>query len=87
MTASQSCGVGHVAAVGDGLPAGRGDLVGHGLGRPGVGPAAVRLRAEVVEHHRRALVGEQPGDRRPDAATGPGDDRDPAVERSHAVPP
>ena len=56
-------------------------------GRPGVVPGAVDRRAQVVDHHRSALAGQQPGYRPADAPGGTGDDRDPPVKTCHASSP
>ena len=48
--------------------------------RVGVGAGA---EPDVVDHHRGALAGEQPGVLAPDASARAGHDRHPSVESSH----
>jgi hypothetical protein len=67
--------------------AGRGDLVGHLLGRGAVAAGAVDRTAQVVDHHLGPFGGEEEGVLTADAATGPGDDGDPSVECTHVVVP
>ena len=64
-----------VVEVGDGLTAGRRDLVHHLLGGRGVRAAAVGRAAEVVHHHLGAFGGEEQGVLAADAPSGSGDDR------------
>ena len=57
------------------------------VGGPGVLPGAVDCHAQVGDHHRGALAGQQQGHRPADPAPGAGDDRHPPVQSSHASSP
>ena len=69
----------HVGVVGDRHAAGRGDLVDHRLGRPGVAAGAVARAAEVVHQHVGAVRGEQQRVLAADAPAGAGDDAHPSL--------
>ena len=66
--------------VGDGLAAGRLDLVDDQLGRAGVAARAVDGAAEVVDDDQRAALSEHQGVLPAEAAAGARDDRHLAVE-------
>ena len=79
--------VGDVGAVDDGVAAHGLDLGDDLVGRPRVGAAAVGLRAEVVDHHRRALRRQHQRVLAPDAPPGTGHDRHPSLAHpSHPGP-
>jgi hypothetical protein len=69
-------GVGHVPAGRHRATACGDDLLGHGL---------ARVRVELRNHDRRALARALQRFTSADAAPGPGDDHDLAVEKTHAV--
>jgi hypothetical protein len=78
--------VGHVGAVGHGLATRRADLLHHFLGRPRGATLAVKLHAQVVDHHLGTLAGELEGVGPSDAAARAGNDDDPALADSgHAL--
>ena len=70
--------LGAVAGVQHGLAAGRRDLVDDGL--PGLG-------VQLVDHHPGTLAGQLERLAAADAAACAGDDRDPAVQKTHAGDP
>ena len=65
-------------------PAGGDDLGHHGRRHAGVRAVTVHRAAEVVDHHAGAALGQQQRVGPADAAPGPGDDRDAAVEAVRA---
>ena len=73
-------GGGHVVGVGDGPAAGGDDLGDDRVRRRGVGALAPDRAAEVVDHDRRAALGQQVRVGAADAAPGAGDDGDAPVE-------
>ncbi len=77
--------VGDVVAVDDGLASERLDLFDDLLRRREIGARAVVGTAEVVDDDARTLAGEQHGVFAAETAASTGDDRNPAVKRSHAV--
>ena len=64
-----------------------GDLINDLLRRGLVGAFAARRPAQVVHHHLRAFRREQQRLAATDPAPGARDDRDLAVEQTHALPP
>ena len=72
--------------VGDGHPAGGGDLLDDRLCRAGARAGAVDGAAEVVHHHQRPAGGQQQGVLATQPAAGAGDDRYLAVETEFSHP-
>ena len=87
--ASPPSTVATVSKFGDGLAAGRLDLVDDLCGRAGVGAAAVDVDAGVVDDDARALRREEHRDAAADAASGAGDDRScrPSSRSHQRAPP
>ena len=75
--------VGDVVAVGDRLTTSRADLLHDLVGRSSVDATPVVGPAQVVDHHLRALGGEQQRVLAPQASPGPGDDRDTPFQCTH----